>query len=134
MPPLAGSRPGENSGESRAVAVVDDDPAVRDSLKFLLELIGYSVLLYESAEAFLGSCASGPACLILDQNMPTMTGLELAAQLRASGRAIRVLLVTSTPSAAIILRAAELGIERVVAKPAAEEDLLNFIEAERSEA
>jgi len=114
---------------SGAVAVVDDDPAVLDSLKFLLEMAGHSVAAYASAAAFLEDRAMSPACLILDQQMPQMTGLELAARLLSEGGGLPVLLITGSPSPAIVARAAQLGIEKVLAKPPAEGDLLRFVNA-----
>ena len=111
------------------VAVVDDDPAVLDSLKFLLELAGHPVATYRSAIAFLEDRTAQPACLILDHHMPRMTGLELAARLRAQGGGIPVLLITGSPSPAIIARAAELGIKKVLDKPPTEDELLSFVDA-----
>jgi CheY-like chemotaxis protein len=73
------------------------------------------------------------AYLILDQHMPEMTGLELAERLRTDGSDIPVLLITGLQSPAIIARAAELCIKRVRAKPRADEDMLDFINATRPE-
>src|SRR5277367_848135 len=109
-----------------AVAVVDDDPGVLDSLKFLLEAAGHTVAAYASAAAFLCDRATRVACLILDHHMPEMTGLELVAQLRGEGARMPVLLTTGSPSPAIVARAAELGIEKVLEKPLDEDDLLSF--------
>jgi FixJ family two-component response regulator len=114
---------------TRTVAVVDDDPAVLDSLKFLLELAGHKVATYASAAEFLADRASAPACLILDHHMPHMTGLELVARLQSKGARIPVLLITGSPSPAIAARAAQLGIEKVLEKPPVEDDLLKFIAA-----
>jgi two-component system response regulator FixJ len=113
----------------RPVAVVDDDPAVLDSLRFLLEIGGHAVATYTSAAEFLADRSSVPACLILDQHMPHMTGLELAARLRSEGTDIPVLLITGSPSRAIAARAAQLGIEKVLEKPPSEDDLLLFVGA-----
>ena len=66
--------------ERRTVAVVDDDLAVRDSLRFLLEVMGYPVELFASAAEFLQANVPDFACLILDHHMPNMTGLELALE------------------------------------------------------
>ena len=112
---------------SGIVAIIDDDAAILDSLKFLLEVFGHRVATYASAAAFL--CESGPlpGCLILDHNMPGMTGLELAAQLRQDDVVIPVLLITGAPSPAVVARAATLGVVRVLEKPADEADLLDFI-------
>ena len=103
------------------VAVVDDDPAVLDSLKFFLELVGYKVGTYDSAMAFLEDRASRPACLIVDQNMPQMTGLELAAKMRTQGMATPILLISGALSSSIIAQAVRIGIEKVLGKPPAEE-------------
>ena len=110
------------------VAVVDDDPAVLDSLQFLFEVAGYRVATYASAAAFLDSQAIH-TCLVLDHHMPHMTGLQLTAELRNNGANIPVLLITGSSSPAIVARAAQLGIEKVVEKPASEYDLLTFVAA-----
>jgi FixJ family two-component response regulator len=114
-----------------AVAIVDNDPAVLDSLKFLLEVAGHTVATYTSAAAFLADRVTKHACLILDHHMPQMTGLELVGRLRAAGTAIPVLLITGSPSPAIVGRAGELGVEQVLEKPPIEDDPLNFVAAHR---
>jgi two-component system response regulator FixJ len=114
---------------SGTVALVDDDPAVLDSLKFLLEVMGCKVATFTSARAYLASGVARPACIILDQHMPQMTGLELAQKLRADGDTIPVLLITGSPSPAIVARANELGIEGVLDRPPDEDDLLKFVKA-----
>ena len=114
------------------VAIVDDDDAVRDSLRFLLEVIGHPVETFASAAEFLKAEINRLACLILDHHMPEMTGLELAEQLRTDGAGIPILLITAAPSPAIVARAAEVGINWVLEKPATEEDLLDFIDRART--
>jgi FixJ family two-component response regulator len=116
--------------EQRKVAIVDDDAAVRDSLRFLLETIGHSVETFASGGEFLKADRERLACLILDHHMPEMTGLELAERLRADGFGMPIVLITGSPSPAIAARAAELGI-RVLAKPVTDEDLMDFISAAR---
>jgi two-component system, LuxR family, response regulator FixJ len=118
-----------NNRHPRVVGIVDDDPAVLDSLKFLLEVVGYQVATFASATAFVRDGATHPACLIIDQHMPGMTGLELAQKLRDDGAAIPTLLITGSPSPAIVARAAQLGIVKVLEKPPEEADLLNFVGA-----
>jgi two-component system response regulator FixJ len=113
--------------DDRFVAVVDDDLAVLDSLRFLLELEGHKVRTFSSAAGFLDNRAAAPACLIADQHMPGMTGLDLVARLRGEGVTIQVLLITGARSATIGARAAQLGVETVLDKPPAEEELLRFV-------
>jgi FixJ family two-component response regulator len=114
-----------------AIAVVDDDVAFLDALRLLLELAGHRVAVYGSPAAFLDDRAARPSCLILDQHMPQMTGLDLAARLRTDGVSIPMLLITNAPSPAIVARAALLGIEKVLTKPPSEHDLLSFVAAHR---
>jgi two-component system response regulator FixJ len=112
---------------SSLVAVVDDDVAVLESFRFMLELAGFQVVTFASAVAYLEHDGLCPRCMILDQHMPVMTGLELISRLRADGKQVPVLLITSAPSPAIVARAAEVGVSRVLAKPPTEDELLGFV-------
>ncbi len=109
------------------VAIVDDDQGHRESLRFLLEASGYKVITFASAAAFLADRGLCPACLIADQHMPRMTGLELAVQLRRDKANIPILLMTGGPSPAINLKAAQSGIWGVLVKPFDKDDLLEFV-------
>ena len=111
------------------VGVVDDDPAVLDSFRFMLEVAGYRVATFSSAFDFLENASEPPACLILDQYMPDLTGLELVEHLRSVGSTMPILLITGLPSPEISVRAAELGIEGVIEKPPDEADILSFATA-----
>ena len=107
---------------------MDDDQAVRDSLRFLLEVVGHPVETFASAAEFLSAERHDLACLILDQHLPQMTGLQLAEKLRAGGSTIPILLITGSPSPAIVARAAQLDI-RALEKPPDEDEVLAFIDA-----
>lgn len=111
----------------RWVVVVDDDEAVLESFQFMLELAGFPVAAYPSAMAYLQSASGQSCCMILDHNMPEMSGLELAAMLRASGSDIPILLITAAPTPALAARADACGVERVLAKPAPEQDVIAFV-------
>lgn len=114
----------------RHVGIVDDDSAVRESLRFLLDVSGYPSAVFESAEDFLARHdRTSLAGLILDHHMPVVTGLDLVARLRASGDGLPVLLITGSPSPAIVARAESLGVTQVVEKPPSEDDLLRFAAA-----
>ena len=117
-------------GESAAslyVVVVDDDVAVRNSLKFSLEVEGFAVRAYSGGTAFLNDAAlPGGLCLVVDQNMPQMSGLELIAQLRARGSAMPAILITSYPTVAVRERAAKAGVA-IVEKPFLETILIDRV-------
>ena len=116
----------------RLVAVVDDDDAVRDSLRFLLEIAGYSVASYGSAAQFLHEAPIGElVCLVVDQHMPDQTGLQLVARLRAQGVSLPVALITGSPSADLVRLARELSVAKVMEKPLDDDVLLDFIEHAR---
>ncbi len=71
------------------IAVVEDDPFVRESLGRLLKSLGYNAAVFSSAADFLGSPSSGEsACLIADICMPGITGIELHQRLIEAGRSI----------------------------------------------
>jgi two-component system, LuxR family, response regulator FixJ len=108
---------GELPALGPVVIVVDDDLAVRNSLRFSLEVEGFAVRAYSGGVELLGD-AELPAsdCLVVDQNMPGMNGLDLIAQLRARDIAVPAILVTSYPTAALSDRAAKAGVA-IVEKP-----------------
>ena len=71
------------AGSRRTVLVLDDDFAVRDSLKFSLEIEGFEVRTYASPTDLLNDTASlAASCLIVDYHMPTMNGLQVVESLR----------------------------------------------------
>jgi FixJ family two-component response regulator len=100
-----------------AIIVVDDDAAVRGSLKFSLEIEGFLVRTYPNADALLKAEPDAQcACLIVDQNMPGMTGLQLVATLRSRGNAAPAILVCGHTSAMLRHEAAQASVP-VVEKP-----------------
>jgi len=109
------------------IAIVDDDQAVRESLCFLLGVAGHAVRTFASAGEFLDAGPEQFHLLIVDYQMPKMTGLDLAERLRAGGVNIPILLVTASPSDSLVDRAAQLGIGKVLEKPCSYEDLHPFI-------
>jgi two-component system response regulator FixJ len=113
----------------RVVAVVDDDEAVRESFRFLLEIAGYDVATFASAGAFLQQDApERPDCLLVDQHMPHITGLELLQRLQVQGQQVPVALMTGSPSAELARRAVDLGVAGLFVKPLTEEVLFGFVE------
>ena len=75
--------------------VVDDDTSIRRALRRQLQILGFSVLDFQSAEEFLASeFPVGEACLLLDVYMPGMSGIELCRSLAASGRILPTVLIS----------------------------------------
>lgn len=109
------------------IAVVDDDAAVRNSLKFSLEIEGFAVRAYASADELLGADGLlGCQCLIVDQDMPNKTGLELVAILRKHGVGVPAILMSGHVTPALNRRAADAGIP-VVEKPILGNGLIELI-------
>ncbi len=104
--------------DSYIVAIVDDNVAILDSMELLLELEGYDVIGYASPASFLADRTTQSACLIIDQNMPGMTGLELVTRMRQQESHIPVLLMCGFLSTDIIARASELGTQQGARKTA----------------
>jgi FixJ family two-component response regulator len=110
------------------VAVVDDDDDVAEVLRGLFEIVGYQVVTYESADKLLtDSRLADVACLVVDQNMPGMTGLELLRELKAMGSTTPALLITGAHDEAVAREALDLGVMQVLEKPMATSELLRFI-------
>ena len=99
------------------IVVVDDDAAVRGSLKFALEIEGFAVRTYPKGDDLLGDLRLGDcACFIIDQRLPGMNGLDVVAELRKERIAAPVILITSHPTNIVQERAARAGVP-IVEKP-----------------
>jgi FixJ family two-component response regulator len=109
------------------VVVIDDDLAVRNSLKFSLEIEGLTVRSYATGAELLSAGDLGLCnCLVVDQNMPGMNGLELIALVRARRFAAPAILITSHPSPSLRDRAQKAGVP-IVEKPLLGNALLDKI-------
>jgi two-component system, LuxR family, response regulator FixJ len=107
----------ELAGSFPVIAIVDDDPAVCNSLKFSLELEGFAVRTYRSGAEFLGAgnfrdCS----CFIIDQRMPGMSGMELIAELRGRNVSTPAILIISQLNKVLSTRAAEARVP-IIEKP-----------------
>jgi len=99
------------------IVVVDDDAAVRGSLKFALEIEGFAVRTYPKGTDLLDDLGRADcACFIIDQKLPGMNGLEVVAELRKEHIAAPVILITSAPTYVVQQRAALAGVP-IVEKP-----------------
>ena len=112
------------------VDIIDDDDAVRDSTRALLESYGYEVRDHASAEHFLKDAKSKPDCLLVDQHMPGMTGLDLLEHLRAQGDTTPALMMTGRSDPTLEPRAARIGV-KLLHKPVPEDQLVLWIEQSR---
>ena len=90
--------------------LVDDDPAVRASLKFSLELEGFAVETFDSGETLVAQeKLADPACLILDYRLPGIDGLMLLGLLRERGETCPAVIITSNPTRSVRQRTADAG-------------------------
>jgi two-component system response regulator FixJ len=120
---------GELAAAKPTVLVIDDDPAVRNSLKFVLEIEGFSVRLYPTgAELLDEKDMPESGCLVADYHLPGMNGLDLLARLRERNIRLPAILITTHPSAAIRNRAALAGV-RLIEKPLLSDTLFEGIRA-----
>ena len=111
--------------ESTLVAVVDDEARVRGALGRLLRLAGYQVAAFESGEQFLASLVlRPPACVLLDVNMPGLSGLQVQARLLADRVALPVVFITASDDPSVERLALEAGGLRVLHKPFGNDELL----------
>jgi len=111
--------------ESTLVAVVDDEAPVRAALGRLLRLAGYQVAAFESGEQFLASLVlRPPACVLLDVNMPGLSGLQVQARLLADRVALPVVFITASDDPSVERLALEAGGLRVLHKPFGNDELL----------
>jgi FixJ family two-component response regulator len=95
----------------QVILIVDDDEAVRDSLRNLMESEGFAVRAFSDGHDLLNE-ASLPAigCLVVDYHMPAMNGLELVSALRGRGVSIPAILVTGNPTKYVRDRAAAIAV------------------------
>ena len=117
-----------NSG--RIVAIVDDDEAVGNAIEVLMRSIGLVAKAFSSGEEFLRSPElSRAGCLVVDFDMPRMSGLDLHSNLSRLGKEIPTVLITAYPSDDIRARALQAGVICYLPKPFDENELLNCIQA-----
>jgi FixJ family two-component response regulator len=110
------------------IYVIDDDAAVRDSLRMLLEAEGFLVVEYASGAEFLrAGRLGGSSCLLLDMHMPGLSGVELLARVRGDHPLVPVVVMTGRPGAAIAKAAATAGAP-LLEKPFRGRELLDALE------
>jgi FixJ family two-component response regulator len=104
----------------RMIYIVDDDDAVRDSLKALLESLGFEVLAERKVDA------SG--CLLLDLHMPVMSGIDLLEHMRDNGPQLPTIVITGRSDGFLKERALRSGARAFIDKPVADDVLIAAID------
>jgi two-component system response regulator FixJ len=110
------------------VFVVDDDPAMQRSLRWLIESVGLRVTTYGTAEQFLAEYdRRRPGCLVLDVRMPGMSGLDLQDELARRDVSIPTIVLTGHAEVAMAVRAVKAGAVDFLEKPFSHQQLLDRI-------
>jgi RNA polymerase sigma factor (sigma-70 family) len=110
------------------VFVVDDDPSVRSSLKFLFSTVGLQVESFDSADAFLHKkMPDAPSCLVLDIRLPGLSGLDFQRELAARNTPIPIIFITGHGDIPMSVRAMKAGAVEFLTKPFRDQDLLDAV-------
>lgn len=117
--------------ENCLVHVVDDDAALRRSLRFLLESLDWGVRLHASAEELLSVIVppTQPTCLLLDIRMPTMSGLELQQVLHSRGLHLPIVFMTGHADVSMAVQAMKFGAVDFIEKPFKDQVMLDAVAA-----
>ncbi len=117
------------------IFIVDDDGAVRDSLRLLLECEGFEARTFATGREFLDGARPGPTdCLILDVQMPGINGLDLLEAMRRDGNLATVIVVTARIEVATQTRALAAGARAVIEKPCPIARIIELIRSPACEA
>lgn len=121
--------------QSGKVYVIDDDPAMRDSLDFLLGAAGFSVRIFDSAKLFLDELGNlEPGCVVTDVRMPGVDGMELLRRLKSGPRRLPVIVMTGHGDVPLAVEAMKLGALDFLEKPFDDDRLIGMIETALAEA
>src|SRR5437016_3944981 len=115
------------SAAKPAVYVVDDDPDVLGSLRFLLETDGFDVHTFRTGAAMLRALVPAVDCFVIDYKMPDMNGVDLIGRLRNREVDAPVILITGYPDDNISSRAQAVGVHHVLRKPLLDDSLITRI-------
>ncbi len=112
------------------VFIVDDDYAIREGLGLVIEIAGLACQTFESAEHFLQTyCPCHSCCLLLDVDMPGMSGLELQAELIRRNMHLPIIFLTASGDITIAARALKAGAVDFLTKPVPSKVLIKRIQA-----
>src|SRR5258705_13290015 len=114
---------------SPVVFIVDDDEAVRNSLRLLLKSVGLTASALSTGREFLDTYKPAqPGCLVLDVRMPGMSGLELQEQLNHQGAVIPVIFITGHGDIPMAVEAMQAGAFDFLQKPFRDQQLIDCIQ------
>jgi FixJ family two-component response regulator len=114
--------------QSETVFLIDDEPALLKALGRLLKAEGFTVQAFESALAFLNAPRhAGSGCIVLDQSMPEMSGMELQQRLVQEDSALAVIFITGNGDIPMSVRAIKAGAVDFLTKPVKDSELLAVI-------
>ncbi|HEY4861464.1 MAG TPA: response regulator transcription factor [Xanthobacteraceae bacterium] len=111
------------------IAVIDDDPDIREALRGLLRSVGLRVELFASVQEFLGTVRPDlPGCLILDVRLPGRSGLDLQDELAKANMQLPVIFISGHADVPMSVRAMKAGAVEFLTKPVRDQDLLDAIQ------
>ena len=118
----------ETNPTEPVVHIVDDDEAVRDSLRLLLYSVGIETVTYGSAADFLARCdCDRPGCLIVDVRMPGMSGLDLQKELAHRHVPLPVIVITAHGDTPMAVGALKAGAFDFIEKPYDDQNLIDSV-------
>lgn len=116
------------AGETPFVAIIDDDPSIRESLVSLLRSVGLTALPFASAQDFLQHrWPDAPGCLVLDVRLPGQSGLEFQRELTGAGIHLPVVFITGHGDIPMSVTAMKAGAVEFLAKPFRDQDLIDAV-------
>ena len=114
--------------ECPPIAIVDDDESVRESLRELLRELGFAVRAFASAEAFLASgCIGHTHCLVLDIDMPGMSGCDLQQELKGRRQHVPIVFISAHADEVLRPQVLKKGAIACLSKPFSDTALLEAI-------
>jgi two-component system, chemotaxis family, CheB/CheR fusion protein len=125
----APSAPATGSVARPVIFVVDDDRAVREAIRDVLEYEGRGVQAYSTCEAFIEAYQPGrEGCLVIDAYLPGMNGLELLRWLGRSGHRLPAIMITGNSDVPMAVQAMKAGASDFIEKPIGHRELLSSVE------
>jgi len=130
MSTIAAAMPVENRDSDRPVVyIVDDEPSIRNALRFLLEPLGFKTELFDSPRTFLASYALGaPGCMILDLRFQDTSGFDLLEHMRQREIGLPVVILTGIATVPLTVRAMQAGAFDLFEKPISPQLLLECVQ------